>query len=68
MADVLAFYPRFFPSHIASRLYTKGVIKELRLMGRDQIIERIKLLQEDSYVPSDLLSITLKESGFIFEH
>jgi hypothetical protein len=39
------------------------VIKKLRQMGYDQIMERIKLLKADSYVPSDLLGITLKEIG-----
>ncbi len=61
--DEYLFYPRFFPSHIKSKPYTRQVIKKLRQMGYDQIMERIKLLKADSYVPSDLLGITLKEIG-----
>jgi hypothetical protein len=61
--DEYAFYPRFFPSHIKSKPVTRKAIKKLRQMGYDQIMERIKLLKADSYVPSDLLGITLKELG-----
>lgn len=57
------FYPRFFPSHIKSKSHTRKVIKQLRQMGYKQIMERIELLKADSYVPSDLLGITLKELG-----
>jgi len=48
---------------LKSKPYTRQVIKKLRQMGYDQIMERIKLLKADSYVPSDLLGITLKEIG-----
>ena len=66
--DKYIFYPRFFPSHIKSKPYTRKVIKELRRMGHDQIMERIKLLKADFYVPNDLLGITLKELGnFLFK-
>ena len=63
LEDIYMFYPRFFPSHIKTKSYTREVIKKLRQMGYDQIMERIKLLKADSYVPSDLLGITLKEIG-----
>jgi hypothetical protein len=39
------------------------VIKNLRQIGRQQIESRLKLLQEGSYVPQDLLTITLKSYG-----
>ena len=39
------------------------VVAQLRNMGRDQIMNRLKLLQDGSYTPKDLLSITLKNFG-----
>jgi hypothetical protein len=37
-------------------------------MGRDQIESRLKLLKEGSYVPNDLLTITLKSYGNFSNH
>jgi hypothetical protein len=51
-------YHRFFPSHIKSKSYTRKLIKKLRQMDYNQIMERIELLKANSYVPSDLLGIT----------
>lgn len=39
------------------------VVENLREIGRNQIESRLKLLQEGSYVPNDLLTITLKSYG-----
>jgi cholesterol 24(S)-hydroxylase len=38
----------------------KKIIEKLRLLGRQQIENRLKLMQEGSYIPQDLLTITLK--------
>ena len=38
----------------------------LRQLGRNQIESRLKLIQEGSYIPNDLLTITLKSYGNIF--
>lgn len=41
----------------------KIVVAQLRNMGYEQIMNRLKLVQEGLYVPKDLLSITLKSFG-----
>jgi cholesterol 24-hydroxylase len=38
----------------------KEIIEKLRFLGRQQIENRLKLMQEGSYIPQDLLTITLK--------
>ena len=58
----LLYFPRFSPSNIKFKYFCKPLIRKLRQMGQDQIMDRIKLLKDGSYVPTDLLSITLKES------
>ena len=50
----------FKPSEWFYRYRFREAVGILRNMGRDQIMNRIKLLQDGSYTPSDLLSITLK--------
>ena len=57
---------RFYPSTYSYKKFYKNIIKNLRQVGDDQIMNRLKLIQEDSYVPSDLLSITLKNFGKFF--
>jgi len=57
---------RFYPSTYAYKKVYKNIIKNLRQVGDDQIMNRLKLIKEDSYVPSDLLSITLKNFGKFF--
>ena len=39
------------------------VVGNLRQLGREQIESRLKLIQEGSYVPNDLLTIALKSHG-----
>ena len=41
----------------------KEVVAQLRNMGNEQIMNRLKLIQEGLHVPKDLLSITLKSFG-----
>jgi len=48
------------PSEYFYKSEYKNVVSKLREMGRDQILARIKLLQDNLHTPSDLLSITLK--------
>jgi hypothetical protein len=48
------------PSEYFYKSKYKKVVSKLREMGRDQIMTRIKLLQDGLHTPSDLLSITLK--------
>ena len=38
----------------------KKIIDDLRLLCREQIENRLKLIQEGNYIPQDLLTITLK--------
>ena len=57
---------RFYPSTYSYKKFYKNIIKNLRQVGDDQIMNRLKLIKEDSYVPSDLLSITLKNFGKFF--
>jgi len=42
------------------------ISKSLRSLARDQIESRLKLLQDGSYVPNDILAITLKSLGKYF--
>lgn len=56
------FLNRITPKYLQNKPYCRTVIKKLRKMGYDQIMNRIKLIKEESYVPNDLLSIVLKES------
>jgi hypothetical protein len=58
----LLFFPRFYPSNIKFKYFCKPLIRKLRQMGKHQIMNRIEMLKDGSYIPSDLLSITLKES------
>ena len=41
----------------------KNVIKKLRGLGRETIMNRIEAASNDQYTPTDLLSITLKIYG-----
>jgi hypothetical protein len=59
-------YSRYFPSEITFKENYKLVIKELRNLGRKQILNRLKTIQDGAYAPTDLLTISLKESGNIF--
>lgn len=61
--DEFFFFSRINPNLIQYRPYVRKIIKELRKMGHEQIMNRIKLLKEGCYVATDLLSIALKESG-----
>ena len=60
-----SFFPikLYFPTELIYKYKLKKIIEELRNLGRDQILSRIKLIQDGQYVPSDLLSITLKTTG-----
>lgn len=55
-------FSSILPNEILYKYKYKKIIKELREIGREQILSRIKLIQVDEYVPSDLLSITLKSA------
>ena len=60
---VLFLLNRFTSQYLRNKPYCQKVIKKLRKMGYDQIMNRIKLIKDESYVSNDLLSIVLKESG-----
>ena len=50
----------FLPNEWFYRTKYKKIVSKLRNMGKEQISNRIKILQDGSHAPSDLLSITLK--------
>ena len=56
----------FNPSEWLYRYKYRQVITKLRSMGHEQIMQRIKILKENSYCPSDLLSITLANNRRFF--
>ena len=60
---VLFLLNRFTSQYLRNKPYCQKVIKKLRKMGYDQIMNRIKLIKDESYESNDLLSIVLKESG-----
>ena len=41
----------------------KKIVSDLRNLAKNQIEHRLKLLQDGSYVPNDILAITLKTHG-----
>ena len=41
----------------------KKIVSDLRNLAKNQIETRLKLLQDGSYVPNDILAITLKTHG-----
>jgi hypothetical protein len=41
----------------------KKIVSDLRNLAKNQIETRLKLLQDGSYVPNDILAITLKSHG-----
>ena len=57
MKDELIFFSRFYPSHFKHKADHQKCIRELRKMGHDQIMNRIKLLEDGSYIPNDLLRL-----------
>jgi cholesterol 24-hydroxylase len=61
MNYIYFYISRLYPSTYTYKKFYRNIIKNLRQIGNDQIMKRIKLLKEDSYIPSDLLTITLKE-------
>jgi hypothetical protein len=53
----------FIKNDVRNWTYVKEVkktINKLRKLGEEQIRNRIKLIQEDAYIPNDLLSIILQ--------
>jgi hypothetical protein len=54
---------KFLPSEIMYKRFFKKIAQDFRSMGRDQILNRLKAMENDSYVPTDLLTIALKEYG-----
>jgi len=52
---------------VTKNLYYKNgyakIIEFFRQLGRNQIESRLKLIKEGSYIPNDLLTITLKSYG-----
>ena len=52
---------------MVKNLYYKNdyakIVANLRQLGRNQIESRLKLIQEGSYIPNDILTITLKSYG-----
>jgi cobalamin biosynthesis Co2+ chelatase CbiK len=64
---VYLFSLKFKIVQMAKNLYYKNdyakIVAKLRQLGRNQIESRLKLIQEGSYIPNDLLTITLKSYG-----
>ena len=54
---------KFLPSEIMYKRFYKKIAQDFRSMGRDQILNRLKAMENGSYVPTDLLTIALKEYG-----
>ena len=59
----------FYKQYIISKRteleeFKKGIFK-LREMGRDQILNRLKLIKDENYFASDLLAAILKSHGNI---
>lgn len=50
----------FLPNEWFYKIKYKKIVAKLRKMGKDQISNRIQVLKDGLYTPSDLLSITLK--------
>ena len=61
MNYIYFYISRLYPSTYTYKKFYRNIIKNLRQIGNDQIMKRIELLKEDSFIPSDLLTITLKE-------
>jgi hypothetical protein len=60
-------FSKFLPGEIKYKRFYKKIAQDFRAMGRDQILNRLKAMENGSYVTSDLLTIALKEYGkFLF--
>lgn len=51
------------PSEIIYSYKYKKIAKKMRALGRDQLISRLKTINDGLYTPSDLLNAILKTSG-----
>ena len=60
---IFILYLKFKPSCWGYIKKYKLILKKLRNMGREQILNRLKLIQENLNVPNDMLTNFLKAFG-----
>lgn len=63
LKNTFSFGRSLLPSELIYSYKYKKIVKKLRALGKDQLINRLKTINDGLYTPSDLLNAILKTSG-----
>jgi hypothetical protein len=55
--------PKFKPHRWSEMREMKKSIRKLRNLGREQILKRLKMIEENQELPNDMLTMFLKEQS-----